>query len=260
MLLLTTSYDPTQEISSEAVRWASEWRLKYVERGQSSIPRMMKKHRASVIFTFSQNEVKAHLKDGTTLFYHPSTAMIRMKRLLRGEKDPLIEISGVSPYDRVLDCTAGLGTDAIIFSHIAGEKGKITAVESEFIPSFLLSAGLNRVKTGLDPLDKAMGSIEVVHEDHLDMLRSLPDHAYDIVYFDPMFRNPVAASQAISSIRELANPQPLALRAIEEARRVATKRIVLKDSTGSEEFERLGFQKMHRPNASFTYGFIDIYH
>jgi 16S rRNA (guanine1516-N2)-methyltransferase len=258
-MLLTTAYEPSCEMRNEAVRWASKWGLKYAERGQLSIPRMMKKFRVSVIFTFSQNQVKAHLEDGTSLFYHPSTAMIRMKRLLRGETDPLIEISGVLPYDRVLDCTAGLAADSILFSHIVGEKGEITAIESEFIPGFLLSAGLKRVKTGLDPLDSAMRRIEVIRQNHLDTLRNLPDNSYDVVYFDPMFRNRVASSQAIASIRKLANSQPLSIQAVKEAGRVAAKKVVLKESTESKEFQRLGFEKIHRPNASFTYGIMDIH-
>jgi 16S rRNA (guanine1516-N2)-methyltransferase len=257
-MLITTSYSPSAELLNETQWWGEKWGIRFVDRNQHSISKLMKLYRVSIVFTFSSKETKAHLQDGNTHSYHPSIAMIRAKQYFRGENDTLLQISQVTEGDRVLDCTAGLGTDSILYSCAVGEQGLVTAIESEFVPAFLLTAGLKRTDTEIDRMNVAMKSIEVVHDDHLSFLRQLPDRSYDIVYFDPMFRQPIHSSSAISSIRSMVNPHPIRAEAVNEAVRVANKRVVLKDSSSSPEFERLGFQKYNRKNANFTYGLIHV--
>jgi 16S rRNA G966 N2-methylase RsmD len=74
----------------------------------------------------------------------------------------------------------------------------------------------------------------------------MADNAFDIVFFDPMFRKPLLKSQAISPLRLLANNDPLEKSIIEEACRVAKRRVVMKEMVSSLEFERLGFTKILR--------------
>ena len=94
--------------------------------------------------------------------------------------------------------------------------------------------------------------------DHLDYLRSLPSGSRDIVYFDPMFRDPLHDSAAIGSLRDLANGSALSAESVEEAKRVARKTVVLKEKRGSTEFARLGFTELARGNAKTSYGVIRI--
>ena len=80
--------------------------------------------------------------------------------------------------------------------------------------------------------------------DYLDYLRQQKDNSYDVVYFDPMFRKPLTASNGISPLRSVANHAPLSEEAVAEALRVARQRVVMKEASGSEEFARLGFHQL----------------
>lgn len=59
-----------------------------------------------------------------------------MKRLRNGEPDTLLALAGVRPGDRIVDCTAGLGSDAIVFAFAVGDEGTVVALESAAIPAF----------------------------------------------------------------------------------------------------------------------------
>ena len=80
-----------------------------------------------------------------------------------------------------------------------------------------------------------------------------------MVYFDPMFRKPLTASNGISPLRSVANHAALSVEAVEEAKRVARSRVVMKEANGSEEFDRLGFKKiMGGKYSKVHYGVMDL--
>ncbi|UUZ97194.1 class I SAM-dependent methyltransferase [Paenibacillus sp. P25] len=179
-----------------------------------------------------------------------------MKRSLSGESDPLLKLAGVKPGDRIVDCTAGLGSDAIVFSFGAGPEGTVTALEKARIPAFLLQQGLKSYESDVPGLNEAMRRIEVRALDHLDYLRSQPDGSLDIVYFDPMFRKPITESASIKAIRGIADDRPLSAEAIAEARRTARRAVIMKEHRDSGEFARLGFEEVHRSSTKIAYGVI----
>lgn len=80
----------------------------------------------------------------------------------------------------------------------------------------------------------------------------------DIVYFDPMFREPITDSASINPLRHYANGEPLDEESVREAVRVARKTVVLKEARYSGEFERLGFSLPERGKSKITYGVISI--
>jgi hypothetical protein len=86
----------------------------------------------------------------------------------------------------------------------------------------------------------------------------LADRSFDIVYFDPMFRAPILKSSNVNPIRTLANMQPLTAEAIQQACRLARKKVVVKDAAGSSEFARLGINTIVGGKySSISYGIID---
>lgn len=255
-MIVTTSYRPSGTVVNKAKEWAAEWGIRFVSRQKLPVIRLYEEFGVDTVCVFGDNEFKIYRLHARALEYHPSLAMIRVKRLVSGETDPLLQVSEVRVGDRVLDCTAGLGADAAVYSWAVGDSGRVTAVDSEPIPIMLLSGGVSIHSTGFAPLDKALSRIETVLDDHYCLMQHLPDNSYDIVYFDPMFRQAVDSSSAISSIREITNPHPLRTEAVKEACRIASRMVVLKDAFRSPEFERLGFTKISRPNATFTYGYI----
>ena len=72
-------------------------------------------------------------------------------------------------------------------------------------------------------------------------LREQQDDSYDVVYFDPMFRRPLHESAGMDALRARADMRALTHETVAEARRVARRRVVMKERRESGEFERLGF-------------------
>lgn len=259
-MIITTSYEPSQMAVDFSKQLSVELQSKWVPRNNNSIRKLKEKHNMNGLWIVSNDmDIKYyHEVDQPALFFHPSTALIRIKRLLRGEKDTLMECSGVSKGDSILDCTAGMASDSIVYSLVSGPSGKIIALESEIILYTLLKHGLKGYDSDLPPLNDAMKHIEIFHADHLAYLKDSQDKSMDIVYFDPMFRNPLEDSSALTPLRTVANPQPLTLESIKEAARVARKTVVLKEHRDSHEFARLGFNQVFITTSKIAYGVIEL--
>ncbi|GAB7056067.1 MULTISPECIES: class I SAM-dependent methyltransferase [unclassified Paenibacillus] len=255
-MFVTTSYDPCPAQLEEARRLAHLLNGRYIERRQMSLSQLRRRYGDEEILLVSKERLEYHHARRAPLFFHPSTAVIRIKRLLKGESDPLLEIAGVRPGDRIVDCTAGLGSDALVFSFAVGADGKVTAIENAGIPCFLLQQGLKTYHSDVAGLNDAMRRIEVIQMDHLDYLRDLPDSSVDVVYFDPMFRKPITESASIGAIRGLADDRPLSEESVQEAIRASRRAVVMKEHRDSEQFARLGFAEVHLSGNKIAYGVI----
>jgi len=191
-------------------------------------------------------------------FFHPSMARLRVDRLIGGGADRLIEVAGLSRGDRFLDCTLGLGSDAVVASYAVGPEGAVVALESDCLVAAIVRDGLQSYAEGDPLLVEAMRRIQVVHANHREYLRQAGDRSFDLVYFDPMFRVPAWKSRSMDPLRLLADDRPLEPEVIAHACRVARRRVVLKEKSGSREFERLGFQLV--PGSRYSpvaYGIIE---
>lgn len=259
MLLVTTTYDTSEETRARALEAAAELGAEYLPRGRTSLARLKKQYPGADFVVAGRTTLEWHPAGGKEpFFFHPGMSLIRAKRLSAGNSDPMLECSGFVPGDSVIDATAGLGADAIVFSFAGGAESRITAVESETPLHFIVSRGLREYESGWDSFDQAMRRVAAVRSDHSSYLRTLPDRSVDIVYFDPMFRDPVLASRGIAPLRELANDSPLSREAIDEALRVARKSVVLKERSDSGVFRQYGFTVASNPKASIAYGVIHI--
>ncbi|CAG7649506.1 Ribosomal RNA small subunit methyltransferase J [Paenibacillus solanacearum] len=255
-MFVTTSYDPGEEQTREASNLAQSLGGRYVPRKRMTLAQLRARYGEEDILLITKERIEYHHEQRQPLFFHPSTAAVRVKRLLNGEPDTLLELAGVNPGDAIVDCTAGLGSDSIVFSFAVGSEGRVTALESSPIPAFLLGQGLQAYDSEVPGLNEAMRRIQVVRMDHSDYLRSLPDRSVDVVYFDPMFRKPITESASIRAIRGVADERALTAEAVAEAKRAARKAVVLKEHRDSPEFERLGFDIARRPSTKIAYGVI----
>ncbi|MFC7750820.1 class I SAM-dependent methyltransferase [Paenibacillus thermoaerophilus] len=253
---MTTGYNPEPDAIERAKRLAGELDADYVPRRQSSLPRLRKQHGHKDAIVVLGREVRYVPETGEPLVFHPGTSIIRVKRLLKGQSDPMLDLAGVLPGDRVLDCTAGLAGDSIVFSARVGETGRVTALESDRTLYTLVREGIALYAGGPPEFAEAMRRIDLRHADHLAFLREQPDNSYDVVYFDPMFRSPVEESSSIRPLRPLANPEPVSAEAVAEAVRVARRAVMLKERRDSGEFERLGFTPHVRAHSQVAYGVI----
>ncbi len=256
-MLVTTSLDASESTRQRSIEAAERTGGVWVPRRGFSLAKLRTAYGDPNILLVTERELQYIREDAKEpLFFHPSTAQLRIKRLLRGERDTLIDISHAAPGDHIVDCTAGLGSDAIVFSHIAGPGGHVLAIESTPVLTYLLKVGLAEYVSDVPEVNEAMRRIELSECDHLDRLRLLPDRSVDIVYFDPMFRIPVYDSSSLTPLRAIANAEALRVESVEQARRVARKTIVLKEHKDSGEFQRLGFTPISRNPSKFTYGVI----
>lgn len=192
-------------------------------------------------------------------FFHPSMAKTRLSLYRKGGTiDPLVRACQLESEDHFLDCTLGLGADAIVASYFL-PQGRVVGVESSPGIATVVKWGMKCYQSEMSWLREAIQKVEVVNMKHLHYLQSLAEDSFDVVYFDPMFRRPLLHSQPLAPLRLLANPDPLDMVVVQEACRVARKRVILKERHDSGEFERLGFEEMicsrHNPIA---FGRINI--
>ncbi len=196
---------------------------------------------------------------GERLFFHPNMAKNRISQHRRGlTVDVMERVVGVKRGDRFLDCTLGLGADAIVASYLVGAEGQVVGLESSEVLAYIVGFGMRYYKTDINWLKEAIERIEVIQANHLEFLRQQERGSFDIVYFDPMFRVPVTSSQALSPLRVFADHRPLSIEAVTEALRVARRRIVVKERKDSPEFQRLGIKRVVGGESSrVAYGIIE---
>lgn len=188
------------------------------------------------------------------IFFHPNSAMFRIKRLQQGEKDPFIEATQLSKGKKFLDCTFGLGSDSITASYVVGKEGLVTGCEGNRYLSFIMENGLKTWKDGSPEIIQAMRRITIKHDVADALLRTLPDNSYDCVFLDPMFEENIAESNGIKGIKNLAIYHSINQETIKQAYRVANERVVLKDHFRSKRFSEYGFDIHVRKTAKFHYG------
>ncbi|MBW4080388.1 class I SAM-dependent methyltransferase [Paenibacillus sp. S150] len=257
-MIITTGFNPVPEIAMRAGRLAERTGTGYAPRGKLSMAKMVERYGDGEILVVLQEAVRLITPDMPPLEFHPSMGFVRAKRIIRGGHDPMLEAAAMAPGDSVLDCTAGLGSDSLLFAVYGGGQSVVTALESSLPLYALLLEGMGHYTSGQERVNEALRRVRVVHSDHLAYLREQPDDSIDIVYFDPMFRVPLTDSAAISPLRRFANPAALSPESVLEAVRVARKTVLLKEKALSGEFSRLGFTELLRASAKTSYGVISI--
>ncbi|NLB17158.1 MAG: class I SAM-dependent methyltransferase [Syntrophomonadaceae bacterium] len=244
--------------NSEMLEFAAEAGIRYSPRQDRSLALVMEDERVSWVVVW-EREGPLLYRGGERFFYHPSMGKNRVSRLRRGESDPLVQAFDLGPGMEVLDCTLGLGADALVISYVVGSTGRVVGIESSSLVAAIVRWGIKKYAKGPVWLQQALDKIEVHAGNHFEVLQSQPSQSFDIVYFDPMFRNPITVSSGISPLRALANPEPLMIEAVQEAQRVARRRVVLKERYQSHEFHRLGFEQVQIGKKSeIAYGIMDI--
>ena len=191
------------------------------------------------------------------LFFHPGMAVLRISRLKDGEVDPMVEAMDLKPGYSVLDCTLGMAADAIVTSWTVGKRGKVVGLEASPILSEVVRYGLSHYRDVDVDVVEAFERIEVVNCNYEDYLLRCCDESYDVVYMDPMFKAPIKSSSSINPIRRWACNKQVDVNAFEEAKRVAGRSLVLKDSLDGNELERLRILSVYgRSSSSVEYGVL----
>ncbi len=193
---------------------------------------------------------------GQRLRFHPGMALLRIKRLMKGELDPLVVAADIRPGESVLDCTLGLAGDALVLAHAIGETGHVLGLEGSPLLAEFAQKGLPSL---LPPAAAPAQRIEVRAIDHRAFLATAAPRSFDVVYFDPMFRHARDAAHGFDVLRALADPRPLDLPTLEAAKRVARRAVVVKDGAPGIDLVRLGLRPLpSRRGANLLYARIDL--
>lgn len=238
--IVTTTRKPDDTAEIFAAELATKLGGQFVQREDFSFDALKEIHGVENILLVKKNSLSVITTEGE-LFFHPNTAHLRIKNLRGGDGDRLIDALKISDGSKVLDCTLGLGSDALVASFVVGLSGKVVALEVNPLISEIVRHGLKNFSEESPHILDAMRHVEVINADCKDFLKKCADDSFDAVYFDPMFRRPVKSSSGLNPIRPLADNRPLTQEIIREACRVAKCRVVMKEHSGSAEFDRLGF-------------------
>lgn len=256
--IITTAGRPNEHSMRLAKYAASFLSYEVVPRNKRSITKMQSQYDANVIvsgkerfeyFPYGQNE---------PFFYHPNSAAYRVKRLANGLEDPLVEACGLQEGDHFLDCTLGIGSDSLVAAYVVGVKGRVVGLEANPNVAFIVKVGMSNYPLDELPILSPMRTIEVVHTDATIYLKKQPTKSFDVVYIDPMFDQMIEESNNFSPLRSAGNHDLLTSEWVEEAKRVARKKVVLKAHYLSQYFEQFGFTQIVRKTSKFHYGIIDI--
>ncbi|MCY1044825.1 class I SAM-dependent methyltransferase [Corallococcus sp. bb12-1] len=245
--LVVTTSDRVDGVLAQRAREAAESvGVPYVERHHKLPLKKLLTDMADALVVFESSAVSLVDAQGA-LRFSPGLAHLRVKQLDAGvPEDMLLRIAELREGERVLDCTLGLGADAQVAARLVGPSGRVTALEKSPALYLLVHHGL----AGL-PRHPAACAVEVVHADAAEALRALPEGAFDVVLFDPMFERERKSSVAFETLRRHADYSPLTRATVEEARRVARRAVVLKGSRYSQDFKKLGITpEPARPNAT----------
>lgn len=170
------------------------------------------------------------LPSGTTYAHHANLLPVRAASLSRGEPDLFVQAAQIQPGDAILDGTLGFGTEATLASLLAGPGGSVTGLESAPALAEATRAGMQLPARNLSPdLRDAMRRVRVLSADAGAFLRKCPARTFDIVCFDPFFGERLAGSeQSVSPLALFGDTRPLEFATLQDARRAARKRVVLK--------------------------------
>ncbi|WP_107926977.1 class I SAM-dependent methyltransferase [Lysinibacillus parviboronicapiens] len=254
--IVTTAGRPDDVSMALAAFACKKLKISFEPRKKRSVRKISQEMQAHVIVAGKNRYDYYAFGASEPFFFHPNSAAFRLKRVARGETDPFLEAMQLVTGDAVLDCTLGLAADAMLAAYTVGNAGRVTGVEANPNVAFIVEQGMQAYDTSELPLTACMRQIEVVQAEAVTYLKSLPDNAFDVVYMDPMFEEIIDEANNFQALRFAGEHLALTDDWINEARRVAKKRVVLKAHFRSEWFEQYGFQQLTRVTAKFHYGVL----
>lgn len=256
--IVTTAGRPDDESMALAAFACQTLGATFEPRKKRSVRKMSEAFQANIIVAGKNRYDYYAYGVEEPFFFHPNSAAFRLKRIARGEAEPFLEATQLQLGDTVLDCTLGLAADAMLAAYIVGETGRIVGLEVNPNVAFIVGQGMQTYDTTELPLTACMRQIEVVQSEAVRYLKTLPANAFDVVYMDPMFEEAIEESNNFEALRLAGEHVTLTDEWVQEAKRVAKKRVVLKAHFRSEWFMKYHFQQYERVTAKFHYGVLEV--
>ena len=194
----------------------------------------MLESQAEAFLVFEREAVTLTDKHGSFAF-SAGMAHLRRLRLETGEGDTLVRLADLRPGDTVLDCTLGLGQDALVCARAVGPAGRVVGLEASLALYAVVSEGLDAYDVG-----PASTRVRAHHAEARAWLQAQETGSFDVVLFDPMFEKPKKSQPAFEVLRRFAEHSPVAPDTLAEARRVARRWVLVKAGRHGEDLKRLG--------------------
>ncbi|NRT01864.1 putative methyltransferase [Clostridium beijerinckii] len=254
-IAVTTTRDADESLNYKAKGVSKDLNISYIKRGNFSIKETILKDGFDYLLVVERDKIVIKGED-SALFWHPNMSELKVKSIRQGNKEAIIEATKLEEGNSILDCTLGLAGDSLVFSAVVGEKGYVVGTEINKYIAYLSKCGLENYN-GVN--GKNINNIKVVNESYEDYILKQRDNSFDVVYFDPMFKEPNRKSTSINSFRDFADHKGLTKDILAEALRVCSKRVVIKERQGSNDFEKLGIEKYYggKKSGSIIYGVIE---
>ncbi len=243
---------PAEEAAARAA--AARHGVPYSPRGRRALETVLAASGADALLVLSARKASL-VVEGEEHRWSAGMGMLRAKREGRRRggaaagsgRDPFLDAAGIEEGDAVLDCTVGLGADALVAAVAAGPRGRVVGVESSPALAAWVAEGFRRLE------HEAARRVEIRAGDHGELLASLPERSFDVVVFDPMFRHARAEPGGFDLLRRLADPRPLASEALQRARRIARRWVVVKDGAPGWDLARLGLTPLPSARGAHRY-------
>jgi hypothetical protein len=255
-LVVTTPLHPAPDEVAGALSAAERYALRYAAREGRALTRVAAAAGAEGALVVSRSRVLL-VSGGAEHAWSPGMGALRLKRLRAAQagrrvvdptaRDPFLDAAGLLRGDRVVDCTCGLGADALVAAGAVGPDGQVIALESSPALAAWTGEGLRRFP------DEAARRVEVLSADHRGWLAAQPARSADVVLFDPMFRHARAEPGGFDAVRRLSDPRPLAAEALLDARRVARRWVLVKDGAPGWDLTRLGLTPLPSARGAHRY-------
>lgn len=242
-MIITTSVHPSPSLIEKARSLSAKYGIEYYPRKKRSVE-YFHQHVSNEVFVVNNMRGVSFYKEGNCeCFFHPNMAYQRIIRLNNGLHDSLAEACQLKPGMSFFDGTLGLASDSIVASYIFGDGGFVLGVEKSFPLYVLLEEGFQFYATQHPEMAPLLQRITIKNDDNINTLRECSPSSFDVVYFDFMFTSPVTGSFGIQALRDLACYDTLTKEHINEAIRVAKKRVVIKaNGDFNDELTDFGFR------------------
>lgn len=247
-IAVTTTRECSNSLALKGKEISKDLNIEYIERGNESIEKIIMREKLDYLLVVEKDKIV--MKGiNSELFWHPNMAELKIKSIKKGNKEAIMDATKLKSGDKILDCTLGLAGDSIVFSTIVGNKGEVVGLEINKYIAYITNSGLKNYDD----------NIKVVNSSYEDYLKNQKDNSFDIVYFDPMFKEPNKKSTSINSFRVFAEHKGLTKDILNEALRVCKRRVVIKERRGINDFDNLGIDKVYggKKEGAIIYGVID---
>jgi 16S rRNA (guanine1516-N2)-methyltransferase len=241
-IVITTGRERSLAHELEAQALADRCGLAFASRADRRLEALASATGAEVLGIFGADGLVLW-REGVKLRFSAGMAELRIKRVISGEHEPLVQLAGLVAGDSVLDCTLGLARDALV---MAASGARVLGLEAVPLLASFCEAGLRGISG-------AAGSVaprvRVEPARHAEFLQAAPPQSHEVVYFDPMFTDEIEMPPEYQLFRALADPAPLTRDVVEQARRVARRAVVIKDGPRGNLAKGLGL-----PLRELTFG------